>query len=84
MPSALRVLTRFTARKELPDERSISRVTAMCLPLTSTSIALKRLPGMSKKKTVGQVRRRLIELCRPRISRAKDEVAINQKLSKVA
>jgi hypothetical protein len=37
-----------------------------------------------REETVGQVRRRLIEHCRPRISRAKADEAMVQKLAQAA
>jgi hypothetical protein len=55
------------------------------LKLTATGIIKLDLPSLNwswykREETVGQMRRRLIEYCRPRISRTKEVVSIVQKL----
>ncbi|MBI3950175.1 MAG: hypothetical protein HY314_06950 [Acidobacteria bacterium] len=61
----------------------------MLLKFIATGVLSVTLPSFNwswyeRETTVGQVRRRLIELCPPRISRAKADVAILHKLLKAA
>lgn len=59
----------------------------MILKLIATGVLRVSLPSLNwswyeREDTVGQVRRRLVELCRPRISRSKDETVTSKKLAK--
>ena len=61
----------------------------MLLKFIATDIISVELPALNwswyeRENTVGQVRRRLIEHCRPRLSRIKAETATLQKLSEAA
>jgi hypothetical protein len=61
----------------------------MVLKLVATEALAVNLPKLnwswySKEQTVGQVRRRLIESCRPRISRALSKVANLREMKKAA
>jgi hypothetical protein len=56
----------------------------MLLKLIATEVLKVSLPSLNwswykRENTVGQVRRRLIELCRPRISRKRAETATSEK-----
>jgi hypothetical protein len=58
----------------------------MLLKLIATGILKVPLPSLNwswykREDTVGQVRRRLVELCRPRISRSKDETLTSKKIA---
>jgi hypothetical protein len=58
----------------------------MLLKLIATEVLKVPLPSLNwswykRENTVGQVRRRLIELCRPRISRRKAETATSEKFA---
>lgn len=59
----------------------------MLLKMIATGVLAVELPRLNwswyeRENTVGQVRRRLVELCRPRISRSKDESITSKKLGK--
>jgi len=59
----------------------------MLLKLIATGVLRVSLPSLNwswyeRENTVGQVRRRLVELCRPRISRSKDETVTSKKFTK--
>lgn len=61
----------------------------MLLKFIATGVLPMELPPLNwswyeRENTVGQVRRRLIERCRPPISRAKADVAIHHKLPNAA
>jgi hypothetical protein len=61
----------------------------MILKFVATGILPGELPALhwswyGREDTVGQVRRRLVEACRPRISRAKVDRAMQQKWSQAA
>jgi hypothetical protein len=56
----------------------------MLLKLIATEVLKVALPSLNwswykRENTVGQVGRRLIELCRPRISRKRTETATSEK-----
>ena len=58
----------------------------MLLKLMATEVLKVALPSLNwswykRENTVGQVRRRLIEYCRPRISRKKGETATSEKFA---
>jgi len=60
----------------------------MILKMIATGVLKVPLPSLNwswyeRENTVGQVRRRLIELCRPRISRSKSETLISKKLAQI-
>lgn len=59
----------------------------MLLKLMATGVPKVPLPTLNwswyeRENTVGQVRRRLVELCRPRISRSKGETVTSRNLAK--
>jgi hypothetical protein len=61
----------------------------MLLKLIATGALPVKLPELNwswytRENTVGQVQRRLIEVCRPQISRAKADRTIRQKLAPAA
>jgi hypothetical protein len=61
----------------------------MLLKFMATGVLPVKLPALHwswyvREGTVGQVRRRLVEVCRPRISRAKADRAMKQKLPRAA
>ena len=64
-------------------------VAQMLLKFVATGVLAVELPALNwswyeRENTVGQVRRRLIELCRPRLSRRKVETPSLQKLKEAA
>jgi hypothetical protein len=61
----------------------------MILKFMATGVLSVELPELhwswyAREDTVGQVRRRLVEACHPRISRAKAEETMKQKLPQAA
>jgi hypothetical protein len=64
-------------------------VAQMILKFVATGVLPVELPALNwswyeRENTVGQVRRRLIELCRPRLSRRKAETPSSQKMREAA
>lgn len=53
-------------------------------PVLSVALPSLNWPGYDRDDTVGQVRRRLIDACRPRISRPKASAAMAEEINRAA